>query len=809
MISMILKMSGMTVLYTLLTVLLYKRTLDKPMTAPRKIIIGIIFGFCSVLSTHFGVDFNHMMVNVRDIGPLSAGLFFDPVSGIIAGLIGGIERYIAGTYWSIGSYTTIACSVSTCLAGFVAAFTSIYIFKRKKPNGTYAFFIGAVMEVFHMYAVLITHRDDMEMAFYVVKTCAIPMIAFTGLGLTVTSVVLQIICGEWKNPLRWRKSEEVPVTYKFEAWLFIVTAVVLVINWGFTFLLQTQSARQSAQYTLTDASKDIAQNYAGIQKTQEGIATLSETLVLNDTRAIARAVDGMGGADAVNETVLQFWRELYGLECVSLISQEGELLVSVGDSPLYMGLLGKLSAGKVDYQSARLSASRVVAGARCSGALVQSVIDTGSISQTLNQSGLYDTLSTFHVGTDGGFDIVSRVGYSIGGDHRGQILTEWNIAAKRLNAGETFFTEEMFKVKSYCRVERLEDGALLLTHLPENEVFANRDIQAYETALADILLFAVIYLLISVLVQHIVVNNLQRVNASLDRITEGDLNEIVNVRNASEFASLSDDINHTVSVLKGYITAAEKRMEQELEFARSIQDAALPKHFKYPRQDFELFAMMDPAKEVGGDFYDFFFVDNDHMGLVIADVSGKGIPAALFMMRAKTTLRGLAESGRAPSEILARANNVLCEGNDAEMFVTAWIGIIDLNTGEMRCANAGHEYPMIMRAGGEYALFKDKHAMALAAMENMRFSEYEMKLNPGDRLFVYTDGVPEAINVDEQQYGTDRLVQKLNTLRSASMSDTLPAVREDVAEFAGDAEQFDDITMLGFAYYGAERRQAP
>ena len=147
---MILKMSGMTVLYTLLTVLLYKRTQDKPMKALTKIIIGVIFGFCSVLSTHFGVDFNHMMVNVRDIGPLSAGLFFDPVSGIIAGLIGGIERYIAGTYWSIGSYTTIACSVSTCLAGFVAAFTSIYIFKRRKPNGTYAFFIGAVMEVFHM-----------------------------------------------------------------------------------------------------------------------------------------------------------------------------------------------------------------------------------------------------------------------------------------------------------------------------------------------------------------------------------------------------------------------------------------------------------------------------------------------------------------------------------------------------------------------------------------------------------------------------------------------------------------------------------
>ncbi len=809
MISMILKMSGMTVLYTLLTVLLYKRTLDKPMTAPRKIIIGIIFGFCSVLSTHFGVDFNHMMVNVRDIGPLAAGLFFHPVSGIIAGLIGGIERYIAGTYWGVGTYTTVACSVSTCLAGFVAAFTHIYIFRRKKPNGTFALFIGAVMEVFHMYAVLITHRDDMEMAFYVVKTCAIPMITFTGLGMAASAIVLQVVSEEWKNPLRRSKSEDVPVSSRFETWLFIVTALVLVVNWGFTFLLQTQSALQSAQYTLTDVSEDIAKNYAGIQRTQEGISNLSETLVLTYTRTIALAINAVGGAEAVEESALEAFRSLYNLESVSLISQAGEQLLSAGNSPLFTGLLDKLVAGEADYQSVRLSASRVVAGARCRDALVQCVIDTGDISRALNQSGLYDNLSMLHVGSAGGFDIISPAGYSIGGDHRSQILNEWNIAENHLNAGETFFIETLFKVKSFCRVERLEDGAMLLTHLPETEIYANRDMQAYETALADILLFAVIYLLISVLVQQIVVNNLQRVNESLARITGGDLNEVVNVRSASEFASLSDDINHTVSVLKGYIAAAEKRIEQELEFARSIQDAALPKHFKYPRKDFEIFATMDPAKEVGGDFYDFFFVDNDHMGLVIADVSGKGIPAALFMMRAKTTLRTLAESGRDPSQILFMANNTLCDGNDAEMFVTAWIGIIDLNNGDMRCANAGHEYPVIMRAGGEYALFKDKHSLALAAMENMRFSEYEMKLNPGDRLFVYTDGIPEAINVDEQQYGTDRLIEKLNTLRSASMNETLRAVRTDVADFAGSAEQFDDITMLGFAYYGAEGRQDP
>ena len=809
MVSMILKMTGMTTLYTLLTVFLWMRTADKPMTALRKIIIGVIFGICAVLSTHFGVDFNHMMVNVRDIGPLSAGLFFDPVSGVIAGLIGGIERYIAGTYWGIGSYTCIACSVSTCLAGIVAAVTHVFVFKRTRPSALYALFMGAVMEVFHMYVVLITHRNDMDMAFYVVRTCSVPMIVFTALGMAASAVALQILCNEWKNPFRRMNSEDTPVSRKFQSWLFAVTILVLIINSVFTFNLQTQSAIQTAHDTLTAVSGDIAQTYVGIERAREGIRNLSESLVESSTQAIAEEIDEAGGAGKMDEAALDSLRELYYLESVGVISQDGKLLHSSGQSPLYTGMLSDLISGKETYQSARLSSNRVVAGACCIDGFVQCVIDTNIITDMMNQSGLDDTLSLFHIGSTGSFDIISPAGFSIAGAHRNQILPEWNIAKEKLKAGTTFFTENMFGVDCTCRVEKFEDGSMLLTMLPVKEVYSNRDMQTYESAMADVILFAVIYLLISMLVQSIVVDNIQLVNQSLDKITAGDLDEVVNVRNASEFAALSDGINHTVTALKGYIEAAKKRIEQELEFARSIQDAALPKNFKYPRTDFELYAMMDPAKEVGGDFYDFYFVDNDHMGLVIADVSGKGIPAALFMMRAKTAIRSLAESGRAPSEILFRANNTLCDGNDAEMFVTVWIGIIDLRTGDMRCANAGHEYPVLLRAGGEYELFKDKHGVALGAMENMRFSEYELKLNPGDRLFVYTDGIPEAIDLDEQQYGTDRLTAKLNTLRDATMAQTLPAVREDVASFAGKAEQFDDITMLGFAYYGEEGRQAP
>ncbi len=214
---------------------------------------------------------------------------------------------------------------------------------------------------------------------------------------------------------------------------------------------------------------------------------------------------------------------------------------------------------------------------------------------------------------------------------------------------------------------------------------------------------------------------------------------------------------------------------------------------------------MTPAKQVGGDFYDFFYCDRDKLCLVIADVSGKGVPAALFMMQAKTAIKNYASHGHGPAKVLEHVNHTLCEGNDAEMFVTVWLGILDLNTGKIQCANAGHEYPVLMRAGGDYELLKDKHGLALAAMDGISMKEYEIDLDPGDRLFVYTDGVPEAINEKVEAYGTERLCEKLNALKNVSQQQTLESVLRDIRNFAGAAEQFDDITMLGITYNGELR----
>ena len=804
MLMMFLKMSALTALYVLLTGLLWKAAKQRMGKPAMKLLVGLIYGLCSVLSTHFGVNFGPMMLNVRDMGPLCAGLFFDPFSGILAGLIGGVERFIAGTYWGIGSYTRIACSLSTVLAGFLAAAVNRLMLRRKMPSPVYAFFTGALMEVFHMYVIFVTHRDDLDMAFYVVRVCAPPMIIFTALGMGVSAAVILILTGEWKNPLVRVPPEENPIARKFRFWLFTATASVLVITMLFSFGLETQSAIQSGKDLLRQSAAEARNAYLRIRETEDRAAELAGETAREDAVAISKAVSLSGGLEKADAAFLEEMRTLYQLTAVAVIGRDGRLIASAGSTSVYSGLLYNVLEGNLESRFARVSAARMVAGARCEGGMIQTVIDTEGLSEKLGIDTLREALVRSRAEGTGFCSVIRTSGRVLEGGHAGETMDQDELTLMMAQPQSTPFSATLFNVEGLCQTERLDAGTLMLMQLPLEDIYADRDAQAYETALADIILFAVIYFVISMLVQGIVVNNLQRVKSSLDRIAKGHLDEVVSVRASSEFASLSDDINQTVDVLKGYIDSAEKRMEQELEFARVIQESALPKNFKFPRNDFSLWALMDPAKEVGGDFYDFFFLGENRLALVIADVSGKGIPASLFMMRSKTTIRGLTESGLSPSEILTRANNALCEGNEAEMFVTVWLGIIDLSTGKMICANAGHEYPVIMRAGGDYEYFRDKHGLALAGMEGMRYKDYELDLRPGDRLFVYTDGVPEAINPQVEQYGADRLLSVLNQEKDSPLDQMLPALRRDIEDFAAGEDQFDDITMLGFVYNGPE-----
>ena len=248
------------------------------------------------------------------------------------------------------------------------------------------------------------------------------------------------------------------------------------------------------------------------------------------------------------------------------------------------------------------------------------------------------------------------------------------------------------------------------------------------------------------------------------------------------------------------VTAEKERIGAELSVAAQIQADMLPRIFPaFPdREEFDLYATMHPAKEVGGDFYDFFMTDKDHLVLVMADVSGKGVPAALFMVIAKTLIKNRTQSdlSLSPSAILADVNGQLCEGNDEGMFVTVWLGILDISTGKGLAANAGHEHPAVRRADGCFELVKYRHSPALGVMEGVRFKEHEFQMNPGDTLYVYTDGVPEATNTEDELFGEDRLLAALNREPDADPDKLLQNMREDMDTFVAGAPQFDDTTML-------------
>ena len=286
----------------------------------------------------------------------------------------------------------------------------------------------------------------------------------------------------------------------------------------------------------------------------------------------------------------------------------------------------------------------------------------------------------------------------------------------------------------------------------------------------------------------------------------------LNIRTGDEVETLCDSVKQMERDIHRYITnltavtAEKERIGAELNVATQIQADMLPRIFPaFPdRHDFDLYASMDPAKEVGGDFYDFFLVDEDHLAMVMADVSGKGVPAALFMVIAKTLIKNRAQMGGGPAEILQYVNEQLCEGNDAELFVTVWLGILDLKTGKGLAANAGHEHPVVRRADGQYELVVYRHSPAVATMSGLRFREHEFELHPGDSLFVYTDGVPEATNAHNELYGTDRMLEALNSDPNATPKEILNNVRTGVDDFVKEAEQFDDLTMLCLRYDGPE-----
>ena len=320
--------------------------------------------------------------------------------------------------------------------------------------------------------------------------------------------------------------------------------------------------------------------------------------------------------------------------------------------------------------------------------------------------------------------------------------------------------------------------------------------------------FAIVGILITLIsfaVTGTITRPIQKLTENVKAIGQGDFDHKIPIESGDEIGLLSQRFNEMQDNLKAYmenitkVTAEKERIGAELNVASQIQGDMLPNIFPaFPdRNDFDIFASMNPAKEVGGDFYDFFLIDDDHLAIVIADVSGKGVPAALFMMMSKILVANYAiMDNTSPADTLIKVNSQICKNNANDMFVTVWLAFLTISTGHVVATNAGHEYPVLKKADGQYELLKDKHRPPIGTMDGIKYQDYEFTLEKGGGLFIYTDGVAEATNASDELFGTDRMLASLNRNSDANPRELLENIRTDVDKFVGDAPQFDDITML-------------
>ena len=769
----------------------------------KQVIIGILFGCVSAFASNYGVEWLGTVVNVRDAAPLSAGLIFGAPAGIISGLIGGLYRWFS-VYWGGGMYTRLACSVATILAGFMAAGLRKLMFDNKKPTWGYGICIAVVCEVIHMILIFLTNMDNSSQAFEFVKGATAPMM----LGNSVAVGLSIIIVSLFSHEHFFRKKTSEGIAHTFQRRLLTCIVIAYLVTSTFTLVLQDGMAQIETQEVFTVAINDV----------ESAVREKSNRQLLEIAELVKQEYEN-------DPTVsLSALTEKYDIKEINVVDADGIIrnsteadvinnydMNSKAQSKEFVDTL-KVQESFVQEYSPRgkdESVWRKYAAVNLTdGGFIQVGYDAAQFHEMLNEF-VIDVTKNRHVGTNGFVAVLDEtlcmvIDNAYAGKHVSSIgiippeeMEQGRTATALYNADVVDGISDLSA--AYMYVFKFVEGYCLIAAMPVAEAMFMRDASMLTSIFMQVLIFATLFVFIYILIKRVIINNLKKINDTLARITNGDLDVTVDVRSNEEFASLSDDINSTVSTLKRYIAEAAARIDKELEYAKQIQLAALPTNFPNG-DDYSIYAQMIAAKEVGGDFYDFYKLNDTTVAFLAADVSGKGIPAAMFMMTAKTILKDLAERGLAVNEIFTQANEKLCENNETGMFVTAWMGILDLTTGQVQFANAGHNPPLLKRADGTFEYLKTRAGFVLAGMEGIRYRIGELTLHPGDRLFLYTDGVPEATNTENKLYGENRLLDFMNRNAVMEAAALLPALKVNIDEFVGEAPQFDDITMLMLDY---------
>ena len=767
----------------------------------KQIVIGVLFGCVSAFASSFGMEWLGTVVNVRDAAPLSAGLIFGAPAGIISGFIGGLYRWFS-VFWGGGTYTQLACSLATILAGVMAAGLRKLMFDNKKPTWSYGVCIAIVCEVVHMILIFITNMDNSSQAFEFVKGATWPMMLGNSIAVGMSIILVSLVSHEGF----FRKKTSEGIANTFQRRLLACIVVAYLITSTFTLILQNGMAQIETKEVFAASMNDV----------EETVRNKSNQHLLAIVKQVKQEYENDPTVSLTDLT------EKYGIKEINVVDTNGWIINSTEpdvinnydmnskeQSKEFVDMMKVQDSFVQEYSPRGKDESvwrKYAAMNLASGGFIQVGYDAEQFHTMLNEY-VIDVTKNRHVGTSGFVAVLDEKLCIVTDDeydaHIGNHISTIGIEPpEEMANGQTataLYYDDLAGGTECMYVFKFVEGYCILAAMPVAEAMFMRDASMLTSIFMQVMIFATLFIFIYVLIKRVIINNLQKINTTLGQITKGDLNVTVDVRSNKEFSSLSDDINSTVTTLKRYIAEAAARIDKELEYAKQIQLSALPTNF--PKgEDYNIYAQMIAAKEVGGDFYDFYKLNDTTVAFLAADVSGKGIPAAMFMMTSKTIIKDLAESGMDVNDIFTKANEKLCENNESGMFVTAWMGILDLKTGILKFANAGHNPPLIKRANGEFEYLKMRAGFVLAGMEGVRYRAGELTLASGDRLFLYTDGVPEATNTENQLYGEDRLLNFMNQNKTMEAVDLLPALKANIDEFVGDAPQFDDITMLMFDY---------
>lgn len=784
---------------------------DKLNKYAKYVIYGIFFGIFSILGTVFGVATSeNAVINVRDVSPIVGGLIFGWPVGIIAGIMGGVYRMVAVLWGGAGAFSMYACGIATILAGVFTALYKKLLLRNRPVKMSAAFYLSLLVENMHMLLVFLTRLNFPERAYSVIEACAIPMILVTTITSTLTIALVQIIN---KEPFfRYAKPP------KLSSYLRGVLAASLMVSFlvisATSYVLIKNDTRDRTKVTLATAAQDIEKNVDTNIRFRLIDSINEATDTFNNDIALHKSPDAIMADLVLNTKFTE----------INFVNKQN--IIAYSTVPNYIGY--DMTKGEQSSEFAHLvepeadiyiqsfqkiSYDEETYMRYCGKVVATNPYDIAYIEAGYNETS-YIELVDDYVSRSAYYTHINQKGFLAVTDFEGNtisILVGKDIITKipveKYQEGVMYrdsFPDENGNMIDYTIMTRYVEGYYVVAFADTNEVELNLNISFSALLFSQISLYLMLYFAIMVILHNNVVSKISHISRGLNQICDGDLSVHVNEHQSYEFDMLSNDINKTVDTLQKHAREEAEKIEKELLFAKQIQYSALPCSFPaYPNiSQFDLFASMDTAKEVGGDFYDFYLVDADHIAIQIADVSGKGVPAAMFMMKAKTVIKSLVGSGMPIDEAYIEANNRLCEGNDAQMFVTAWLGIIDIRTGHVEFVNAGHNPPLIKRPNGDFEFLQSKVGFVLAGLDDFKYVKQEMYIEPGTKIFLYTDGVTEATNKELKLYSDPRLKYNLNANKELDPTALIKAIRTSVDEFADGAEQADDITMLAFQYNG-------